>query len=154
MIDKKALIQFVEDQLRDTDRFLVDVSVSAGNEIKVEIDSMEPLDLDTCIELTRKIESAFDRDTEDYELEVGSAGLTSPFKVAKQYEKNIGNPVDIDTRDGRRLKGILTAADDEGCEIEMERKVKREGEKRPVTETVHERLPYSAIRQASYHLEF
>ncbi len=154
MIDKQALTQFIDSQLADTDMFLVEVTISADNEIKVEIDSMQPIDIDACIDLTRKIEAAFDRDVEDYELEVGSAGLTSPFKVVRQYEKNIGNPVEIITTDGRKLKGTLTDADAEGCEIEMQQKVKKEGAKKPVIETVHERLPYTDIRQAQYHLEF
>lgn len=154
MIDKQALTQFIDSQLADTDMFLVEVAISADNEIKVEIDSMQPVDIDACIDLTHKIESAFDRDVEDYELEVGSAGLTSPFKVIRQYEKNIGNPVEILTADGRKLRGTLTDADAEGCEIELQQKVKKEGMKKPVIETVHERLPYSDIRQAQYHLEF
>lgn len=154
MIDKTALTQFVERQLEGTEIFLVDIEVSANNEIKVEVDSPDSLDIDFCIDLTRKIEAEFDRDKEDYELEVGSAGLTSPFKVPAQYRKNIGNPVEVLTVDGRKLKGILTDADNDGCEVEIEEKVKHEGAKRPVIETSHIRLSYPEIKQAVYLLPF
>ncbi|MDE5857439.1 MAG: ribosome assembly cofactor RimP, partial [Muribaculaceae bacterium] len=90
MIDKDKLRLTVEKAIEGTDIFLVDLKVSPDNNIVVEIDSKNGLDIDTCADLTRKIEAEFDRDAEDYELEVGSAGLTSPFKVKAQYEKNIG----------------------------------------------------------------
>ena len=85
MIDKTLLTQTVEEAIAGSDIFIVDVRVSPANEIVVELDSPEGLDIDTCAAVTRKIESVFDRDVEDYELEVGSAGLTAPFKVIGQY---------------------------------------------------------------------
>ena len=107
MIDKQLLTQEIEKDLEDTDLFLVDLSVSPDNRIVVEIDSRRGVDIEDCTRLTQQIESAFDRDVEDYELEVGSAGLTSPFKVKGQYEKNIGNEIEVLTRDGRKLTGTL-----------------------------------------------
>ena len=82
----------------------------------------------------QQIESAFDRDVEDYELEVGSAGLTSPFKVKGQYEKNIGNEIEVLTRDGRKLTGTLQSVSPDGAAFTMtvKEKVKEEGKKRPV----------------------
>ena len=87
MIDKKAIEQFVEKELDGTQYFLVGVNVTGANEIKIDIDSFESVDIDFCVSLTRSIEERFPREPEDYELEVGSAGLTSPFRVRKQYEK-------------------------------------------------------------------
>lgn len=132
MIDKQALESFIEQRLEDTDYFLVSVSVSAQNEIRVEIDSTGRVDIDFCVELSRAIEDAFPRDDEDYELEVGSAGLTAPFKVPGQYEKNLGNRVEVLTRDGRKLRGILAEYDDNGFTIVTTVRVREEGSKRPV----------------------
>lgn len=136
MIDKNKLTEVVENAIKDTDIFLVDVKVSPDNNIAVEIDSKNGLDIATCADLTRKIEEAFDRDVEDYELEVGSAGLTSPFKVKQQYEKNIGNDVTVITRDGRKLRGVLTEVGegqwpDFKFVITVTEKMKVEGKKRP-----------------------
>ena len=103
MIDKKELQSFVEDQLKDSEYFLTDLKVTPSNEITVEIDSLTPGDIEECVRLTRAIEEAFDRDVEDYELEVGTAGLTSPLKVPRQYEKYLGQDLEVLTADGRKL---------------------------------------------------
>ena len=81
MIDKELLSKPVADMIAGTDIFVVDIKVSPDNDIVVEIDSPDNIDVDTCAAITRRIEEVFDRDTEDYSLEVGSAGLTAPFKV-------------------------------------------------------------------------
>ena len=88
MINKKDIEKIVIEKLTDTSYFLVDVLVSKDNNIAVEIDSFDFVDIDFCIELSREIEKHFDRDIEDFDLEVGSAGLSSPFKVEQQYQKN------------------------------------------------------------------
>lgn len=83
MIEKSELTKVIETALEGSELFLVDVAVSRDNNIVVEIDSMDCVSIDDCAKLTKAIESHFDRDVEDYELEVGSAGLTSPFKVKR-----------------------------------------------------------------------
>lgn len=154
MIDKNKLTEVVENAIKDTDIFLVDVKVSPDNNIAVEIDSKNGLDIATCADLTRKIEEAFDRDVEDYELEVGSAGLTSPFKVKQQYEKNIGNDVDVVTRDGRKLSGRLTAVSDTDFTIEVPTKVKVEGQKRPVVKDIPETIAMDNVKSVVYAIKF
>ena len=154
MIDKTALTQFIEQQLEETDLYLVDIAVTPDNVITVEIDSDSPVDIDECIALSRKIEEAFDREEEDYELEVGSAGITSPFKVVRQYQKNIGNEVEVIARDGRKYTGVLREAGSDSFTIISEEKVKREGAKRPVVEEVTRTFPYSDVKSTSYLLQF
>ena len=87
MIDKSLIIQWAEEKLAATDNFLVDVMVKPGNFIVVEIDSDEGVCVDDCASLSRYLEEHLDRDVEDYELEVGSAGVTSPFKILRQPSK-------------------------------------------------------------------
>lgn len=154
MIDKAKLTAVVEDAIKDTEIFLVDIKVSADNNIIVEIDSKEGLDINTCAAITRRIETEFDRDVEDYELEVGSAGLTAPFKVKAQYEKNIGNDVDVLTRDGRKFTGRLVAVGDEDFTVEVPTKVKAEGEKRPKIVPVAETIPFASAKSVAYALKF
>lgn len=132
MIDRQLLTETVEGAIKDTPVFLVEIKVTPDNSVTVELDSPDGLDIDTCAEITRKIESVFDRDVEDYSLEVGSAGLTSPFKVRGQYLKNIGNQVEVLTKGGVKLKGTLTAVGDDDFTVTVEKKVKEPGAKRPV----------------------
>ena len=156
MIDKQLLTQTVENAIKDTDLFLVDIKVTPSNEITVTVDSTKGVDIEQCLEVTRRIEEVFDRDVEDYELEVGSAGLTSPFKVKGQYDKNIGNPVEVLTKDGRKLHGVLTAISDDftNCTVAVEKKVKEEGQKRPKIVQVDEVLPIAEIKKITYEIKF
>lgn len=154
MIDKSLIEQIVADGLRDTDMFPVEISVSADNRIVVEVDSMTAVDIDSCAALNLAIEQALDRDKEDFELEVGSAGLTAPFKVKQQFDKNIGNEVEVLTRNGRKFTGTLVETTDEGFTVEVPRKVKHEGAKRPVIEKQPERLAYVDAKTVKYVINF
>ena len=156
MIDKQLLTSTVLDAIADTDIFLVDITVSASNLIVVEIDSAEGIDIDTCADITRRIESVFDRDVEDYELEVGSAGLTAPFKVRQQYLKNVGNEVEVLTADGRKFTGILQQVDSTtgAFTVAVPTKVKHEGQKRPVIEDVLYRLTPAECKYVKYNINF
>lgn len=150
MIQRELIINLVQEKLQDTDCFLVDVTVSKDNNIVVEIDSDSAINIDLCVELSRFLESNLDRDTEDFELEVGSAGLTSPFKVLRQYKKNIGNEVEVLTADGRKIKGILSAADENSFSVDETKMLKKEGDKRkrPYTETIS--FEYNQVKYTKY----
>lgn len=154
MIDKKELQAFVEKQLEGSGYFLTDLKVTPANEITVEIDSMVPGDLEECIKLTHAIEGAFDRDVEDYDLEVGTAGLTSPLKVKRQYEKYVGQDLEVLTNDGKKLHGLLRSVSHEGIVLNIEQKVKKEGVKKPVVESTPLDIPFSNIKKAVYDLKF
>lgn len=154
MIDATQLRNYIENQLEGTDLFLVDVQVKKDNLIEVEIDSDSPVSIDECEKLTRAIESEFDRDKEDYTLEVGSAGITSPFKVKRQYFKNIGKEVEVILKDGKKLSGILKDADDNAFTVVSKEKVKKPDAKRPVIEDVEHNLTYDEVKQTKYILKF
>lgn len=155
MIDKQLLTKTIEDGIAGTDIFIVDIKISPSNEIVVELDSPEGLDIDTCARLTRQIEATFDRDVEDYELEVGSAGLTSPLKVRGQYLKNIGNELEVLTRDGRKVKGVLKAvADDDSFTLAVPTKIKPEGAKRPQIVDVDQTFTPAECKSVKYVINF
>ena len=154
MIERQALVEVVEACLSD-DLFLVDVAISADNHIVVEIDSYEgSVSIDNCVAITRAVEQAFDRDKEDYELEVGSAGLTSPLKVKAQYVKNIGNDVEVLTTQGAKLKGVLSEVGDDTFTIKVAKKVKPEGAKRPVMVEEDVTIKYSETKYTKYLIQF
>lgn len=154
MIEKEKLKEFVENALADTDCYLTDLSVSPDNDLVVEIDSQGMIDIDFCSALSRRIEEGFPRDEEDYTLEVGSAGLTSPFKVRRQWEKNVGNDIEVLMRDGKKLEGKLLGLAEDAFVLETQQKVKREGMKRPVTERLEMEIPFADVKRACYDLQF
>lgn len=156
MIDKELLKQAVLKAIDGTGVFLVDLTVSPSNDIVVEIDSNDGVDLDLCTSIHNKIEAELDRDKEDYSLEVGSAGLTAPFKVVEQYTKNLGKEVEILTLDGRKITGTLTAVDSDTSSftVEVPTKVKEPGAKRPTVQMVPEHLKMADCRQVKHHFTF
>ena len=117
MIDKNVVTRIVDEWLEGKDYFLVDVTVSPDDKIVVEIDHAEGVWIDDCVELSRYIESKLDREEEDYELEVGSAGIGQPFKVLQQYLIHIGKEVEILTKEGKKLEGVLKDANEENLSL-------------------------------------
>lgn len=150
MISKNVLENIVNEWLGNTEYFLVDLSVTADDRITVVIDHAEGVWIEDCAELSRFIESKLDREQEDYELEVGSAGLGQPFLVHQQYVVHIGDDVETQAKDGHKFKGILTAVDDETFTVECEEKVKNEGDKRPHKEMVPHTLRFDEVAYTKY----
>lgn len=154
MIDKQLLTKTIEEAIAGTDMFLVEVKITPANDITVEIDSTSGIDIDTCAAITRKIEGVFDSEAEDYSLEVGSAGLTSPFKVKGQYLKNIGNDIEILTRDGRKIHATLTAVGDDSFTTERAVKVKEPGAKKATTVMQPETFRFDDCKSVCYEIKF
>ena len=152
MIDKDLIRQTIEGKLASTDCFLVSLSISGDNQIMVEIDSETSVDLDFCVELTRYIEQHFDRDAEDYSLEIGSYSITKPFVDRRQYRKNIGRKVEVLTEESKKIRGTLVAVDNDGFTLEIEEKELVEGQKRKKLVKKEITLLYNSVKQTK--LEF
>lgn len=154
MIDKNELARLIEEKLASSSNYLVDVQVKPGNLIVVEIDNDETVGIDDCVELSRYIETALDRDKEDFELEVGSAGITSPLKVLRQYKKYIGKEVELLLTKGVKVTGVLKYADENGIVVVVEKKVKPEGAKRKVLVEEEQAYAFEEIKYTKYLLRF
>lgn len=153
MIDKQQVIALTEQFLEqnESESFLVDVNVSRDNRIVIEIDNDEAVDLDECAALNRYLDENLNRDIEDYEMEVGSAGLTSPLKTLRQYAKFEGETMEVLVRGGEKLKGVLGVADEEGFELTVSRMVKPEGSKKKIEVTETLRLLHKDVNQVRYN---
>ncbi len=159
MIQKQVIIDLVDQflQATESESFLIDVTVSRDNQIVVTLDNDEALDIDECVALSRYIDEHMDRDQEDFELEVGSAGLTSPLRTLRQYAKFEGDEMEVLMRDGRKLIGTLGAADEEGFDLTWTTLEKvtdpatgKQSKKKQ--EVVHnEHLAHKDVNQVKYH---
>lgn len=130
MISDKQVEYLAHDTIKALDLYFVEIKVSAGNRITVIIDSFKGATIDDCVQVSRAIEGQLDREVEDFELEVSSPGLTEPFKVLQQYQKNIGKEVEVLLKNGQKQKGILTSFQNNHLTLEMQKKVKPEGKKK------------------------
>ena len=114
MINKERIQQLVDEFLAENeDIFLVSLKIGGGNQIEVLIDSFQGVKMGDCVKLSRHIEGNLDREEEDFALQIASAGLSEPFKVFKQYEKNIGRKVDVKLKGGEKILGTMLSADEE-----------------------------------------
>ena len=153
MIDKAKIAELVNEKLTD-DQFLVEVKVSSSNVIHVMVDSDNRLSINQIVEISRFVEGKLDRDAEDFELSVFSAGLTEPFKLVRQYKKNVGTQISVVLKSGQRLTGILLKADEQGIELETAKKEKIEGsKKKELVKQIHQ-FDYSDIKEAKTILKF
>lgn len=135
MVDKQLVTQAAKEWLKEKDYFLVDINITPDNKITVEIDNQDGVWIEDCASLSRHIESLLNRNTEDYELEVGSAGINKPFKVTQQYTCHIGQNIETLTKDGHKIKGTLTHADNLTFTIQptISKKKKQQNTPQPIT---------------------
>jgi ribosome maturation factor RimP len=117
MITVSQIKDLFEQWQKDENIFLVDVSIMPGNKITALIDSLQGLNISNCVDFSRFIEGNLDREKEDYELSVSSPGADSPFKVLKQYQKNIGRKIKLITKDDQTVSGTLLKLIENSVEI-------------------------------------
>ena len=154
MIDKNVVKKIVDEWLVDKDYFLVDIMISPDDKIVVEIDHADGVWIEDCVALSRYGEDHLSRDEEDYELEVGSAGLGQPFKVPQQYATFVGQEVEVLDEDGKKYKGILKSVDGNDFVVTAREKVKVEGKKRPVLSDVDHAFQMDKVKYTKYLLSF
>jgi ribosome maturation factor RimP len=156
MISEQKIIQLVEDKLKDTELFLVEVKVKPSNKIHIFLDDeSKGLAIGDCVELSKYIESKLDRDEEDFELEVSSPGMDQPMRVYKQYLKSIGRQIAVILKDGTKHVGKLINANENGIVVEKtrtERTNPTKKKKELITE--HIEIPFPEMKETRKMISF
>ena len=117
MISKQTVRQLAEERIKDRDErlFIVELTISASNVIRLELDKTEGnVSIEDCMSVSRNIEHNLDREDADFELHVSSAGLDKPLRVHAQYVKNIGRDLDVKLKSKEKTTGTLIAVDETG----------------------------------------
>ena len=157
MITKETVIALAEERMAEINKglFLVELSISASNVIHLEIDSeIGNVSIDDCIRVSRNVEHNLDREEEDFELSVSSAGLDKPLRALKQYPKNIGRTLTVKTSDNQNLEGVLTAVTEKEIVIETRKKEKVEGKKKKVEIVEQTPILLEQIKEAKIVISF
>jgi ribosome maturation factor RimP len=149
MIDEGKIRKLAEEKLSEGGVFLTDVIVKHGNSIHVFIDGDQGVTIDDCVAISRHIESNLNRDEEDFNLQVSSAGVDQPLKFVRQYIKNIGRKLSVELKDGVAVTGKLLAADNEKIQLQTET---QKGRKIITGETIE--INYSEIVKALSLISF
>jgi ribosome maturation factor RimP len=151
MIERKRIVELCEEWLKDKEYFLVYTDVT-DDKITVEIDHKDGVWINDCAELSRFISEQCEPDIDDYELEVGSAGLGQPFKVEQQYRNHVGDEVEVLQQDGIKLKGVLKSVEGRTFTITVQEKQTVEGKKRPVMVDVDKQFSMDEVKSVKYLL--
>ena len=154
MIDKTKVKELVEEWLQDKEYFLVDIDITPDDRIVVEIDHADGVWIEDCVQLSRFIEDHLNRDEEDYELEVGSAGIGQPFKVEQQYINCVGKDVEVLAKDGKKVKGVLKSVEAPMFVVTVQEKQQVEGKKRPQLVDVDCTFNMNEIKYCKYVINF
>lgn len=152
MITEEKINSLISEALAEKNAFVVSLEIRPGNNIMLEIDSLEGVKISDCVDVSRAIEHNLDRETEDFELKVSSPGLDQPFKVPQQYAKNIGREVKILLADGTETKGKLLEVNEENISIEKKVKVKEGKKKKVVIE--NEQINFNNIKETKIIISF
>ncbi len=152
MISEKRVLELVEEKIKGSELFIVEVKVSGGNRISIALDRPTKLNVGDCAEVSRFVEAGLNRDVEDFEITVSSPGLEQPLKVLNQFLKHQGRNVRVLLKDGRLLRGKMTSANEEGIVIE----VFRENKKKNMEQTQNEiaNLKYPEIKETKIEVTF
>ena len=154
MIDKNIVKTLVKEWLKDNEYFLVDVMQTSDDRIVVEIDHADGVWIEDCADLSRFLQEKLGEELDDYELEVGSAGLGQPFKVAQQYLNHVGKTVEVLTSDGKKVQGTLTKVDGDKFTVTVKEKQRIEGKKRPEMVDVDKEFSMDEVKSTKYLLAF
>lgn len=120
MIQESTVQELIDETIQDTDIFLVELKISGGNKISVLVDAIGGLPITDCMKVSRGIENNLDREVEDYELNVSSPGLDKPFRVFKQYEKNIDRSIRITLIDAGVFDAKISSVDEPKINVLVE----------------------------------
>ena len=149
MISKERVEELALEKIVELDCFLVDVKVSATNDITILFDKNTGVVVKDCLNVSRHIEGSLDRDIEDYQLTVCSPGIDKAFVVSEQYQKNIGRDVKVKTTAGEKIKGkLISFNEDLVVEIETKQKKKKES----LIEKIN--IPIDKIKETKLIIKF
>ncbi len=154
MITIDSIKKLTDSKIAEGANFIVDIAIKQGNKITVLLDNDNGVSIKDCVEMSRHIESNLDREKDDFELNVMSPGLTEPFKILRQYQKNVGKQIDVLTKEGKKLSGKLLFATEEGIELESKVKEKVEGKKGKQLIINNIKLTFNQIKETKIVISF
>ncbi len=153
MIIKEQISKLANECLSGSDKFVVGINISTENKITVFIDGDNGVTISNCVQLSRFIENTIDRNKEDFELNVSSAGVDQPFVLLRQYINNLNNKVQVITTDGKKTTGVLIKIND--GEIELLEEIKSKNKKIKKTKTGEViTIPMSDIKSTKRKVTF
>jgi len=153
-MDSQRVTGFIEEYIQEKGFFLVDIHFKPANKIQVYIDNTEGITIKECEELSRAFNGHFDRDKEDYDLQVSSPGLDMPLKVDKQFEKYLNRDVQVILNEGKKLHATLLDYSESVVKISLDEKISEKGRKKKKVVKVEKEINKSDIKAVKPAVSF
>lgn len=134
--------------------FLIDLNIDSDHRITIIIDGDQGVTVEDCMAISRAVEHNLDRETEDFAIDVMSAGVTEPLVHPRQYLKNVSRELKIKKHDGAEVKGTLESADDNGVTLVWKAREPKPVGKGKVTVEKNETVRYTDIKKANVMVNF
>ncbi|MEA1849631.1 ribosome assembly cofactor RimP [Chryseobacterium sp. MHB01] len=152
---RKRIEELLNDFLETRkDLFLIDLKISAGDDITVILDGDNGVSLQDCLDASRAIEFNMDREEHDFSLQVMSAGLSEPLATQRQFAKNIGREIEVLMNDSSKIEGELVKADEEKITLILRYRKPKDIGKGKVDVEEEKEIPYSDIKKALVTIKF
>ena len=152
---REKVKELLDDSLQKRkDLFLIDFEILEGNKIRIVIDGDNGVLVEDCMFVSRAIEHNLDRETEDFSLEVSSAGATTPLANKRQYKKHIGRILKIATLDKEKYEAVLIAANNDFISLEWKVREPKPVGKGKITVKKNISISFKEIEKAQIKLVF
>ena len=158
---KEKIEKWLEPKLDELGCFPVDIRLlNGGTRIEVYIDDDEGVKISTCEQVSRYLQFMLDNEEgtpENYTLDVSSPGMENPFKVVRQYTKNIGKTVEVLLQNGEKKEGILKEVHEKDIIISVQKEIQKNlkpGQKPKYGEVKEETIAFTDIKSAKKKISF
>ncbi|AUC21895.1 MULTISPECIES: ribosome assembly cofactor RimP [Polaribacter] len=153
-MDQTKVRNLVEEALAENESlYLIDLSISENNKIQVTVDGDNGVPLSECIRISKSVDGNFDREEEDFSLEVSTPDISHPLKVKRQYIKNINRILKVKTSE-EEFEGTLVEADEDKIVLNWKAREPKPIGKGKVTVTKTATLAYKDIIEAKVKIVF
>tara|TARA_B100000795_G_scaffold13900_1_gene9518 strand:- start:4777 stop:5301 length:525 start_codon:yes stop_codon:yes gene_type:complete len=133
--------------------YLIELSISVNDKIKVVVDGDNGVPLSECIRISRNIDANLDRESEDFSLEVTTPDIAHPLKVKRQYIKNLNRILKVKT-ETEEFEGTLSDADEEKIVLQWKAREPKEIGKGKVTVQKTVTIAHTDIIEARVKIVF
>lgn len=117
MLNIEKVEALVKGMLNDS-QFVVEVKYNSKQEkYYIFIDSIEGIKISDCEKIHKALNKYLIENEDDSAIEVSSPGLTSNLIVWQQFKKNIGQKIQIQTKENIHIEGEICNANEKEIEI-------------------------------------
>ena len=128
--------------------FLIELTFSANNDVRVFLDGDNGVSLKDCASINSDIKKKLNQDEINYSVEIGSCGIGYPLKQMRQFKKNISRKVEITDFEDKKHIGFLAKVSNTCFEINWKERQPKKIGKGKVTVDLSKNFKYSECKKA------